>query len=276
MIHPRNHGVRSIHDRPHRGNLERRRGANLSDMTADPAITVAAAVLKSNAAIAVFEKYGIDYYCGGSRGLEEVCSEIGVASEDVEREIAAAATAEPSARQDWNAASLRDLIRHIVSTHHIFLKTEMPRVSEMISQVVGSDDSKRGASLEHLKTTFSTARRELELHMQKEEAVLFPMIERYEAAALASLPLPALPFGTIENPIGMMEAEHASTANDLRTIRDLMQNIAAPNCGSAAVNALSGTLCALESDLHVHMHLENNILFPRVISLEAASRSGLA
>ena len=109
------------------------------------------------------------------------------------------------------------------------------------------------------------------MHMHKEELMLFPAIERYEAAVDRGLPLPPAPFGSIGSPIGVMQAEHDSAVRALQRIRELTLNYQAPAYACSTYIAMLEGLKALEGDLHIHIHLENNILFPRAIALEKNS-----
>jgi regulator of cell morphogenesis and NO signaling len=108
----------------------------------------------------------------------------------------------------------------------------------------------------------------MEMHMHKEEAILFPFIERYGRAEVQNRPMPPVPFGSIANPIAMMEREHVSAGDALGEIRALTNDFALPPYACSTVRALYEGLQVLEADLHVHIHLENNILFPRAIALE--------
>jgi len=230
--------------------------------------TIGEIAASSLAAVNVFEKYGIDYCCGGKRPLVDVCDEKGMSAERLFKEISeAGAAASPDAPADWSTAPLRTLIAHIVGTHHSYLKVELPRVGLRLCKVVEVHGAK-DPNLKEVETVYRELWQELDMHMRKEEMMLFPAIGRYESALEAGLPLPPAPFGTIANPIGVMEAEHASAGWALDRIKELTHNYRAPEWACATYRALLDGLRSLESDLHTHIHLENNILFPRVIALE--------
>jgi regulator of cell morphogenesis and NO signaling len=230
--------------------------------------TVGEIAAASAAAASVLEKYGIDYCCGGKRPLEDACRDQGLPPANVRAEIAQAVAAPLTAR-NWNAAPLRDLIVHIVGKHHEYLKAELPRLGGRLRKVVQTHGEKDPATLEELETVYRGLWRELEMHMHKEEMMLFPFIERYEAAAQAGAPLPRAPFGSIANPIAVMEREHDGAGGALARIRELTRDFQAPEYACATYRAMLEGLKALEADLHTHIHLENNILFPRAIALEA-------
>jgi len=175
-------------------------------------------------------------------------------------DIAAASAA------DWNAAPLKDLIHHIVTKHHEYLKLELPRVGQRVRTVAQVHGAKDPATLRELETVYQGLWQELDLHMHKEEMMLFPAIERFEAAMQGGTLLPPPPFGSIRNPIAVMEREHDSAGDALGRIRE--RGFEAPSYACSTYRAVLEGLQALETDLHTHIHLENNILFPRATALE--------
>jgi regulator of cell morphogenesis and NO signaling len=230
--------------------------------------TVGEVAAGSASAASILERHGIDYCCAGKRPFEDACRERGLSPASVAREIAAATTPQAQSKE-WSSASLRELIRHIISTHHEYLKVELPRIGDRVRKVVQVHGDQDPVTLHLLENIFEGLWQELDLHMRKEEMMLFPAIERYEAAAGSGLPLPPAPFGTIANPIGVMESEHDSAGAALRRIRALTRDFQAPPYACNTYRAMLAGLKALEADLHTHIHLENNILFPRVMALEA-------
>ena len=230
--------------------------------------TVAEIASKSLAAVRVFEKLGIDYCCGGKRPLAEVCRAKGLDAGAVQRELDRALLADPSPVRDWTAAPLRDLTSHIVGTHHAYLKRELPAIGMRVAKVYRVYNQRYGPTLTGLPEVFDELRAEMEMHMRKEEMVLFPAIEACEAAAERGEPLPRSPFGKMANPIAMMEAEHESAGEALVKIREITQNFLVPDYACVTYRALMSGLKELEEDLHMHVHLENNVLFPRAMKLE--------
>lgn len=211
----------------------------------------------------VFEKYGIDYCCGGKRPLAEACKKKGVSLEDLvqelERSDASATESEPSC----DSMTLTELVNHIIVTHHAYLAAELPRLRRMAERVakVHGDRERRLVTLDQAVGELS---RELESHMAKEERILFPFIQLLEQSPT----LPYLPFGTLANPIRAMESEHDIAGNGLETIRQLTDGYAPPNWACNTYRALFDGLRELELDLHQHIHKENNILFPKSMELE--------
>jgi regulator of cell morphogenesis and NO signaling len=236
--------------------------------------TVGEVAASSAVAVNILDQYGIDYCCGGKRPFEDVCREKGLSPTRVANEIETAAAVLPARSKDWNAAPLREIIRHIVSTHHEYLKLELPRIAQRLRKVVEVHGETDPAALDELDNVFEGLRQELSLHMHKEEMMLFPAINRYEAAARSGWPLPAAPFGSIENSIGVMEAEHDSAGLALTRIRELTVDLQPPPFACSTYRAMLDGLKALETDLHSHIHLENNILFPRAIAIEKRCAAG--
>ncbi|MGE5644610.1 MAG: iron-sulfur cluster repair di-iron protein [Acidobacteriota bacterium] len=230
-------------------------------------VTLADLAAKSLAAIRILEQYGLDYCCGGKQPFEEACLAKGLQPAQILREVDDAAVAGAAGR-DWQTAPLDELVKHIVETHHAYLKLDLPVLQARIEKVVSVHGARDPQKLPRLAAVFSGLRNELEMHMQKEERILFPFIEQYRIAELQNKPAPPVPFGSIANPIAMMEREHAGAGDALQEIRNLTGDFTPPAYACATVRALYDGLKALEEDLHVHIHLENNILFPRAIAVE--------
>jgi len=229
--------------------------------------TLADLAATSLTAVRILEEHGLDYCCGGHQPFEQACLARGLQPESILREIDEASVAGAPGR-DWQAAPLEDLVKHIVETHHAYLKLELPVLQSRLEKVVAVHAARDPEKLPRLASVFAGLRSELEMHLHKEEAVLFPFIVQYSRAELQKRPTPRAPFGSIANPIAMMEHEHAGAGDALEEIRALTSNFELPYYACATVRALYEGLRGLESDLHVHIHLENNILFPRAIALE--------
>jgi regulator of cell morphogenesis and NO signaling len=234
--------------------------------------TVAEIAAGSLAAIRVFESLGIDYCCGGKRPLADVCREKGYDAADVEEQLQKAATSTPGPDTDWKTAPLSELASHIVNTHHEYLRRELPALGARVEKVHRVYNQRYGEALTGLPEVFNALRAELEMHIRKEEMILFPVIVACEAAVNGNTPLPHTPFGTVANPIRMMEHEHDSAGDALARIREITENFSVPDYACVTYRAMIAGLQDLEKDLHIHIHLENNILFPRAINLEATTR----
>jgi regulator of cell morphogenesis and NO signaling len=212
--------------------------------------------------VRVFEKHRIDFCCGGRVPLSEACQKLGtdpaLLLEEIER---AGAAGENST--DWQSASLPSLIDHIVNTHHVYLKSELPRLEAMLEKILSKHAEKHGDVLRPLAATFGPMKDELESHLMKEEMILFPLVRSLVEGGNA-------PFhcGSVGNPIRVMLWEHDSAGTALARIRELTGDFTPPADACNTYRAFYYELGELERDLHRHIHLENNILFPRALELE--------
>ena len=235
--------------------------------------TVAEIALERPQAAAVFEKLGIDYCCGGRKPLDAACQEAGVDVSHVEGLLAAAGKdAAGTAAANWNEQSLAGLISHIVEKHHAYCREEGLRLQPLLAKVV-SKHGERHPELAQVEQHFTSLRNELSMHMMKEEQMLFPYIIGMEDAATRNSLPPRAPFGTVRNPVRMMVQEHDDAGHLEKEIRSLTANYTAPEGACTSFKALYQGLEAFEADLHQHIHLENNLLFPRAIALEDAALS---
>ncbi len=242
-------------------------------MQPDRSATVADIAAGSLAAVRVFERLGIDYCCGGKRPLADVCRDKGLDAEWVQGELDAAANPSGDAVRDWNSAPLRELAAHIVGTHHEYLKREFQPLGERLAKVYRVYNQRYGETLAGLPEVFGGLRSEMEMHMQKEERMLFPAIVAAESAADAGAPLPGTPFGTVANPIRMMEAEHDSAGRALAGIRTITRDFEIPGYACVTYRALMSGLNELEQDLHLHVHLRTTFCFRARSSSSAPARS---
>ncbi|NUQ01688.1 MAG: iron-sulfur cluster repair di-iron protein [Armatimonadetes bacterium] len=212
----------------------------------------------------VFERFGIDYCCGGKLPLGAACERRGVNPEEVVAALEAHDLVAAPEETDWNTASLTELADHIVATHHAYLRAELPRLDAMTEKVARVHGD-RHAWLSGIRATFVGLKAELESHMMKEEQILFPLCRRLEQASGAE----SFHCGSIGNPIRVMEHEHDDAGRALETLRELSSGFTAPIEACNTFRAMLDGLHELEQDLHIHIHKENNILFPRAIAAEA-------
>ena len=229
--------------------------------------TLADVAATSLNAVRILESHGLDYCCGGKQAFDEACLAKGLSPEGVLAEVEQAQVAAAPDR-DWQSAPLGDLVNHIVSTHHELLKRELPVLSQRMEKVKGVHGHHEPEMWNGAAEIFAALREEMEMHMQKEEEILFPYIGQYGRAESLGEPMPRVPFGTIARPIHMMEMEHESAGGALVKIRALTRDYELPEYACSTVRALFDGLKMVEADLHVHIHLENNILFPRAVALE--------
>ena len=216
------------------------------------------------------EKMGVDYCCGGKRSLSAAAKQAGV-----EWPVLLAALKETgisdqkiSAHTDWNSVSLSVLVDHIVNTHHAFLKEQLPRLDQLGARVEKAHAAEHGNMLSHLRQVYGALRAELEPHLMKEEQILFPAITGIDAFMTGTGTRPVVHCGSVAHPIRQMEHEHDSAGNALADLRQTTANYQLPPDACQSFAALYDGLQALEADLHEHIHLENNILFPKSIEQE--------
>jgi len=232
-----------------------------------PTMTLAELAANSLNAVRILEQHGLDYCCGGKQPFEEACVAKGIKPESILREIEESSVATAAGR-DWLTAPLDDLVKHIVETHHAYLKLDLPVLNARMEKVASVHGARDPKVLPRMAAVFTGLRAEMETHMYKEETILFPFLVQYGRAEVQGRPMPPVPFGTIANPIAIMEREHEGAGDALAEIRTLTNDFELPAYACNTVRALYEGLQVLESDLHVHIHLENNILFRRAIALE--------
>ncbi|HXR97717.1 MAG TPA: iron-sulfur cluster repair di-iron protein [Terriglobales bacterium] len=221
--------------------------------------TVAEIALDKPASVRVFEELGIDYCCGGNVSLEQACAHAGVSFSDVQHKLASL-DAPAGEDRDWSRVGLDELTTHIVERHHAFIRREAPHIELLLAKVV----ARHGAGNPEYATieeTFRAVSSELMAHMLKEEKVLFPLIAALEAGATSS----------VRAPITRMMAEHDDAATLLRQIRSLSHDFVPPDGACPTLRATLASLDGFERDLHLHVHLENNLLFPRALALTEGS-----
>jgi regulator of cell morphogenesis and NO signaling len=237
-------------------------------MTLNTTKTVRELALEVPNATRVFERLKIDYCCGGGRNIAEACAGVGVRVDELSRLLDEAGASRGDSR-DFAAGPLADLIRHILDTHHVYTREESARIRALLEKVCRKHGETRPGLLK-LRGLFLKLDADLQPHMFKEEQILFPYILRLEAASAAGARAPFAPFGTVGNPVRMMMSEHDTAGDLLREIRAAASDFRAPDDACMSFRALFQALEAFEQDLHQHVHLENNVLFPRAVALESA------
>ena len=225
--------------------------------------TLAELVQRDFRASAIFDAYHLDYCCGGAATLAEACRHRGI---DIEPLIAKLEALHPE-----RGERLRDdpvaLIEQIVSRHHAYVRESLPRIEHHLEKVVAAHGP-RHAELAFIESEFAKVASELQQHLLKEEQVLFPYIASLsEAVTTGGAPPPDM-FGTVQNPIRMMEIEHQEATDRMAAIRQLSHGYAPPADACHTYRVVLNELQAFEEDLRVHVDLEDHILFPRAVALE--------
>ena len=220
--------------------------------------------------IRVFERFGIDYCCGGRKSLGQACQELQLSAEQLLqklRETSSAPATQETAK--WQIEPLSALVRHIVDKHHGYCRQEIPRL-KALAEKVRARHGENHPELKEMETAFSALAGELNTHMLKEEQVLFPQIVRVECAVGAGQAPPPAFFGSIANPITAMVDEHEAAGELLAQLRSLSSDYRTPEGACPSYMGLFQGLKDFEQDLHMHVHLENNVLFPRAVEMESA------
>jgi regulator of cell morphogenesis and NO signaling len=217
----------------------------------------------------VFEQFGIDYCCGGHKSLSEACRTSNVQVEEVVRSLEAAQQT-PDDSRDWRQESLTSLAFHIVDKHHHFTRQEIERLEKLFDKVCARH-SENHPELFEAQKTFYQLKQDLLPHMLKEEQVLFPYITQMETAVSQGRAIPQPFFATVRNPVRMMMMEHDAAGDLLRTLRATTNDYTPPADACISYQTLYQALAGFEADLHQHIHLENNLLFPRAVEMEGAS-----
>lgn len=231
--------------------------------------TVREIALESPSTTRVFEEFKIDYCCGGRRSLDEACSTAGVDPKMVEDRLEAV-LGEPTTTEVPEDLAPSALIDHILATHHVFTATELERLEPLMDKVC-SRHGEQHPELFQLQSLFGALAESLVPHMRKEESVLFPYIKDVEMSVERELATPRPHFGTVANPIRMMMSEHDTDGERLRKMRETANDYTLPEGACPSYTALYAGLKDLERDLHRHIHLENNVLFPAAITLESSA-----
>src|SRR5262245_14094181 len=213
----------------------------------------------------VFERFGIDFCCGGRRSLAEACRTASADPDTVIRALRALSTERND--DDVSEWSLDRLIDHIESVHHAYVRAALPRIAGILNKLVEVHDA-RHPELRLIASSFRRLGGELEQHMLKEEQILFPYV-RDLVEHEGQLCMFRSPFATVQNPIRMMEREHREAGDEMHIIRSLTGNYVAPKDACTTYRVCLKELQEFEQDLHRHIHLENNVLFPRAVQLEA-------
>jgi regulator of cell morphogenesis and NO signaling len=242
-------------------------------MTINVKNTVRELALTVPGATRIFEQFGIDYCCGGYRSLSDACRTHSVEVEEVIHSLEALRQT-PEDSRDWRDESLASLAEYIIDIHHLFTKHELDRLQKLFDKVCSRHGVKHPELFE-AQRIFAHLREELIPHMRKEEQVLFPYISWMEKAAGEQQKVSPPFFGTVRNPVRVMIMEHDAAGDLLIQLRSVTNGYTAPPDGCVSFQSLYQELSVLEADLHQHIHLENNILFPRAVEMEEATAQEL-
>jgi regulator of cell morphogenesis and NO signaling len=240
-------------------------------MTATLDMTIRDIVANDFRAAAVFQRHGIDFCCKGNRSVEEACRDGAASADRVLQEVADATASPVAGGPRFNSWDLGTLAAYIVANHHGFVRQAMPALlthTQKIAAVHGGTHPE----LHEVAAIIKDVAQEMTSHMAKEEDILFPYIAGLATAASGAGAHASAPFGTVRNPIRMMEMEHESVGDAMARIRELTDQYRIPDTACTTYRVCLQELESFERDLHEHVHLENNILFPKAARLESEIR----
>ncbi len=243
----------------------------MSKSTIDPDGGVGELVARIPRTARVLERYRIDYCCGGRLSLRAACAAAGAPLPEVRTRLEEIERAAPARGDETFAtASLGALVRHIIDQFHDPLRAELPRLSGLLTKVRAAHERRHPELIAQLNEHFHELKNELLPHLEREERVLFPFVLRLEEARALGFEPRRPPFGTMANPVEVMEQDHDKVAGSLRAIRATTHDFTLPEGACASFKALYSGLEDLEHELIRHIHLENNVLHPRALELERA------
>ena len=226
--------------------------------------------LSNPAATQILEDAGLDYCCGGGKSLHEACLHADVPAEEILNRLRENSRDITPGDANWTSAPLSDLTRHIRERHHRYVREAIARVQPLLDKV-GAKHGENHPEITDIQRLFTEVGREMIMHMQKEEQILFPYIDALEKATSAHSSVEPPFFQTVRNPIHAMMKEHDAAGELVKQIRKASSEYTAPADACTSYKALYQDLREFEADLHQHVHLENNILFPRAVEMEAAA-----
>jgi len=218
---------------------------------------------------AVFTKYKIDFCCNGNRTVEEACNKKGIDSNRLIDELNAVLNTATNQTIDYKSWPLDLLAEYIEKKHHRYVEEKIPVLRQFLDKLCRVH-GERHPELFKINELFTASAGELAAHMKKEELILFPFIKKMVKAKMENGTIQSPSFGTVENPIAMMMHEHDTEGERFREIAELTDDYNPPADACNTYRVAFAMLDEFERDLHLHIHLENNILFPGALKLEQA------
>lgn len=215
----------------------------------------------------VFEQVGIDYCCNGSRRLCDACVEAGLQADDVRARLDEVQRAPAARFVDWSQRGAQELIEHLLATHHPYTRQSFERLGPLMQKVLAAHGDAH-PELNEIAAALNVLRDDLMPHLMKEERILFPYILTMARHRAAGEPIGAAPFGTVRNPIQMMNRDHEGAGDILAELSARTNRYTAPPDACGSWRALYEGMRDLQADVHRHMHLETHLLFPLAERLE--------
>jgi regulator of cell morphogenesis and NO signaling len=215
----------------------------------------------------VFKKFGIDFCCGGKKTLEEVCSAKGINIDQIRENLRSVSLDDQSSSMNFDQWAPDFLTDYIINVHHKYVKENIPFIKELANKVARVHGDRHPETVD-VADIFEKISKDFSLHLMKEEQILFPYIKELVSSKRIGQKIGPSPFGSVDNPTRMMEMEHEQAGEDMSAIRNLTNGYSLPADACASYTILYKKLAEFENDLFNHVHLENNILFPKAIALE--------
>ena len=216
-------------------------------------------------AASIFKFHNIDFCCKGGRSIEEVCSTNNIDADVLVGKLSETMQEKAASETDYGSWELDLLADHIEKKHHKYVEQKIPELEAYLNKIAKVHGDRHPELIE-IQQLFKASVGELTVHMKKEEFILFPYVKKMMNNPTQEKP----PFGTVENPIQMMQNEHDNEGERFRKIAALSNNYTPPADACTTYKVAFAMLKEFEEDLHLHIHLENNILFPKAIEKEKA------
>jgi regulator of cell morphogenesis and NO signaling len=229
--------------------------------------TVAELVTEDYRTADVFKQFGIDFCCGGKVTVSEICRKKNISYDALTEQLNRIGQEKPETDTNFNEWPLDKLANYIVEKHHSYVTQNLELIRQYANKVALVHGGHR-PEVKVIARLYNEAADELAHHLEKEEIILFPYVNQLAAAKRNKATIPSPHFGTVKNPIAMMEAEHEFAGDHFHEIAKLSENYTAPPEACNTYRVLYAKLKEFEDDLHTHIHLENNILFPKAKALE--------
>lgn len=233
-------------------------------------ITIGEIVADDYRTAVVFESFGIDFCCKGNKTMDEVCESKNISINVLHQELEKAKANETNPISDYKSWPLDLLTDYIEKRHHRYVEDKTPLLKQYLDKICTVHGNNHSELFE-IKELFNQSAGELAAHMKKEELILFPFVRKLTHTRRENQASPQPSFGTIQNPINMMMHEHDTEGEIFRQIAKLSNNYTAPSDACNTYKATFALLKEFETDLHLHIHLENNILFPKSIEMEKSN-----
>ena len=257
------------HDRRSHGSAKRIGLDEPTERTMEitPERTVGSIVAEDYRAAAVMDQYRIEYCCHGGRSLQESCDRLKIDPQRLMDEIHAALAADPAHADDAGTWPLDQLADHVETVHHRYVEERGPILKNNLAKLC-EEHGEAHPELYTIQDEFDTCLGAMAMHMKKEELLLFPFVRKLARSARTGEPIKAARFGSVENPVKAMMEDHNDEGARFRRMRAVSDNFTVPADGSPLYASTFNMLKEFEHDLHRHVHLENNIMFPRAIEME--------